>query len=752
MMRRFLFSTVLVFLSCPALAREVELPLTFDFPFLRQALLAQLYTDPNTTVRIWHDGAGCSDLVLSDPQVDGRAGRLRLLSVARARLGTAVGDRCTAWLDWQGRLEVLSEPEVYAPQREVAFRVVESSLYAVDGSNDSAVTTLWDRIKHQVYPRLARLRIDLKTPLQALEETLPLLLPRQGSDQAVRLVASAIPAAARVADSGVELRLNLVLPDRPPGAVATQSEPVLNAQERRRWETTWQEWDAFLTHVIKQAASDTARAPLRLALMEVLLNARYDLVAALVQPTGGQTDPVRALFLRTWERLDPVLRELSVALSGEGTLRYLSFIAAVDALQALDTLGPEVGLEISADGLRRLARILAPPSSADPLIYRRVVDPELRQLFGFGAPLVLRRPHRVRSRHWIDRIIPLAGAADSLTVQQATRLDGWVPTKAEIGAYLPLVHTLLDQAALDILHSSKLQERYRSLYRKLVLATAWQESCWRQFVRKNGRVQALRSGAGSVGIMQINVRVWRGFYDPQGLEADIAYNAAAGAEILAHYLLDYAIKKGEHTKTGRLEDLARATYAVYNGGPRHLRRYRQSKTSATLQDIDTAFWSKYQTIAQGEELAVASCFGLSAPFPVPAKGATGGAEQRAAAPAEAALPGGTAAARPNATQASAGARWLLRQDPRRFTLQVVAAQDEQAVGDYIARHGLADRARYFAFRRQGQTWFAAVYGIYASRAQAEQAARSLAERINESPWVRPLSDVHDAIRGGESQG
>ncbi|MGC1954739.1 MAG: SPOR domain-containing protein, partial [Gammaproteobacteria bacterium] len=89
---------------------------------------------------------------------------------------------------------------------------------------------------------------------------------------------------------------------------------------------------------------------------------------------------------------------------------------------------------------------------------------------------------------------------------------------------------------------------------------------------------------------------------------------------------------------------------------------------------------------------------------------------------------------------------------RHYTLQLLAAQDEQAVRDYLAGHGLAERARYFGFRRQGEPWFAAVYGVYASRAQAEAAARSLAERIKEFPWVRPLSDVHEAIRAGESKG
>ncbi len=607
-MIRVLFPIALLVSSWPTLARPVEVPLTFDFPFLREILLSQLYTDPDRTAQVWQGEGGCGELLLSDPQVDSQEGYLRVRSIAHARLATAVAGRCLEWFNWQGLLEIFNEPSLDAEQRRLAFRVVESNLYRPDGDSESISTQLWDRIKHQVHPRLARVHIDLRSPLQTLEETLPLLVPSPNSDQATDLAISVMPVAVRVKEKGLELNLRLALPRRPPESAVILDEPALSAQELARWETAWQSWDAFLTHVIKQAANDTSLAALRLALLEVLLDARHHLVsAALIQPIAEQPDPVRAVFLRTWERLDPVLRQLSAELPREGALRYLSFIAAADALRAIDALGPQVGVEISAAGLRRLARILAPQSSVDPLDYGTAVDPELRQLFGFGRPLKLRRPRGIDLSEWI---LPTARAAGPSIDELAARLDRWVPSPAELHAYLPLVHTLLERVAQDILDSPKLPPEHRSLYRQLVLATAWQESCWRQFIRKQGRVEALRSSAGSVGIMQINVRVWRGFYDSQALKADIAYNANAGGEILAHYLVDYAIKKGEHTQTGRLEDLARATYAVYNGGPSHLQRYRQAKTPKTLKDIDSAFLAKYRTVAQGDELAVASCYGL----------------------------------------------------------------------------------------------------------------------------------------------
>ncbi len=44
------------------------------------------------------------------------------------------------------------------------------------------------------------------------------------------------------------------------------------------------------------------------------------------------------------------------------------------------------------------------------------------------------------------------------------------------------------------------------------------------------------------------------------------------AQILLHYLENYAIAKGEHQLTGKIDRLARAPYAAYNDGPRQWKR------------------------------------------------------------------------------------------------------------------------------------------------------------------------------------
>jgi hypothetical protein len=108
--------------------------------------------------------------------------------------------------------------------------------------------------------------------------------------------------------------------------------------------------------------------------------------------------------------------------------------------------------------------------------------------------------------------------------------------------------------------------------------------------------------------MQINVHVWRGVYDADALFTDVLYNARAGNEILVHYLVDYGIRKGEHGITDPPDGLARATYSIYNGGPRHLTRYRNPETSDSLQEIDNLFWDKYQAIQSEGQSAVKRCF------------------------------------------------------------------------------------------------------------------------------------------------
>ena len=608
-------------------AREVSVPVRIDHTFLRQILVTQVFRQAGESVRTWDDGSGCNFLELAAPKVDEQEGKLRVTARVEARVGKAIGSKCLTPIDTKGVVELLEDPVLDPALPVVRFHVVDSNLYDGDGKKSLARGTLWDWVKKYVHPRLEDVTIDLQSPLAELRGFLPLVLPAASADRAQSLLDSVALRNVRVIPTGIEMDLDFATPA--PGLAALPEEtpapePTLGSEELKRWEATLQRWDAFLTFIVKQAGGDTQATELRHALLDVLLEGRYDLLEALRPATPGAPDPVPGLFLKTWARLGPVLRQLSLGLPGEGALRYLSFITAADALQALDQIGPEVGLDISADGLRRLARIVAPAQAEDPLAYRPGVDPELRRLFGFGEPLPPPEENPdvdggddadpqagkgtpLASRFSL-RLAALAWAADEPGLPAiVARLNRWAPTPDEIERYLPLVRDLLDRTSAKTQEAGRLKPELRELYRPLVLATAWQETCWRQFVKHGDRLKPIRSPAGAVGLMQVNQLVWRGFYDQGGLASDIGYNARAGSEILARYLVDYVVAAGAPAAHDP-DALARRTYAVYNGGPAALTRHGRPQASRGARRRDRAFSDKYRRVKSGDDLAVIECY------------------------------------------------------------------------------------------------------------------------------------------------
>src|SRR3989442_1357519 len=184
-------------------------------------------------------------------------------------------------------------------------------------------------------------------------------------------------------------------------------------------------------------------------------------------------------------------------------------------------------------------------------------------------------------------------------------LDRWVPTRDELDAYETRVGELLQKTSAAELQRANLAAPYDKIYRSMVPTTALIESCWRQYVLRGSKVSYLRSGAGSVGIMQINQVVWRGFYEIERLRWDTAYNARAGAQIVLRYMKDYAIPYAE--RSGDANHIPRATYAVYNAGPRAVGRFNKPQPHPREQRVDQRLWSLYQGIASGGQADLRAC-------------------------------------------------------------------------------------------------------------------------------------------------
>jgi hypothetical protein len=361
-------------------------------------------------------------------------------------------------------------------------------------------------------------------------------------------------------------------------------------------------WDGFLGFMVKDLGGGTD-ATTRTELLDLLLTARQEVTAVLGRGPEVGVDPIRPLFVRFWERLRAIVRSAGAKGGDARALRYVVFLAAGDALTAIEAAAPAAGLDFSADGLRRLARTVAPGYAGDPLQFSDAPDPRLQELFRFrdpdGPPRRMRRKSPAAApRSWLPTwLAPRSAHADEVDEwrELSERLDRWVPAASELAQYREIVGRLLTLAAERSFDGEVLGERFDDLFQDLVRTVAWQESCWRQFVRDRSGVVPIQSGTGDVGMMQINVRVWRGFFNPVKLRWSAGYNAGAGSEILWQLLGRYGIREARE----RLSDAARSTYSAYHGGPRRYRRYRLAETPPEMRLIDQAFWEKYQLMSAG---------------------------------------------------------------------------------------------------------------------------------------------------------
>lgn len=378
------------------------------------------------------------------------------------------------------------------------------------------------------------------------------------------------------------------------------------------------------------------------------------MVQALNQPPQpGVPDPARVLFFDEWRQLREIVHAAALrGQLGDRAIEFLSFISAGDALMAFDEAAPALGVQISAADLRRLARIMAPETTADPLQFDYQVDPELQRIFGivpppegpdslepsgadgatsilpggtpalpssFGTPSASpaappkapvaptgSAPHDRPSLAWSFFPTMLRSAAWAAAFAapppQPSQFSLWraVVSEKNVQPY---------QQAMDALLSASAGREFAAAgsplpppYPTLVKATAWQESCWRQFVMAGGSVWYLNSRTGDIGLMQINKHVWRGLYSISHLEWDISYNAAAGAQILAQL-----IQRAARTEPGTGAAMARSAYAGYNGGPDELDRWRHSGEPPNLRMVDDDFWEKYRALAAGQPIDILRC-------------------------------------------------------------------------------------------------------------------------------------------------
>jgi hypothetical protein len=596
-MARFIVSlAILLAISATSWAEPVQFPLAVDYEMLGIALRTQLDARRGG-LDLWQTEDGCGSFVLRDAAVEPTAdGRLRVTGRASARAGITFLGLCWANVSWSGRVAIVASPEI-AADWHLRLRDPEVDFRDASGGKPGLAGRLLSVANRWGDAELTAFTFDLRPPVSELTALLATFTGPTTATPLAAALGTMRPAGLSVDADAV--RVHVAMEVRRAPTVPRAREPALSPSQIKRWEARLDEWDGFMSFVVKSLAGETADAALRDELLGLLLDARREVVAALARGPSSGTDDVRSIFRGSWDRLRAIVWRAAARQQRDPAraVRYVVFLAAGDALATIDAVAPAAGLDFSADGLRRLARSLDPDFTGDPLDHSDVVDPRLQELFRFRDPdAPPRRPrakHPGSTWHWIAPRAAHAAVDDAEWRGLAARLDRWVPAADEVDDYRAAVERLLTVAAERTLDPVALDQRFGELFGYLVKATAWQESCWRQFVRRDGSVTYVASSTGDVGLMQINARIWRGFFDGTKLRWNAAYNAGAGAEILQQLLIRYGVREAR----GRLENAARATYSAYHGGPARYARYRTARVASPGWSIDRAFWDKYQAIA-----------------------------------------------------------------------------------------------------------------------------------------------------------
>ncbi len=91
--------------------------------------------------------------------------------------------------------------------------------------------------------------------------------------------------------------------------------------------------------------------------------------------------------------------------------------------------------------------------------------------------------------------------------------------------------------------------------------------------------------------------------------------------------------------------------------------------------------------------------------------------------------------------------WILAQNANYYTLQLASSTNRKLIEKYYNQNQLQGTAGYYVNRRQGEDWYALVYGAYPSVGEANAAIAGLPKDLRKwSPWVRKLKDIQRLIK------
>ncbi len=824
-----------------AAAQTIKLPVTIDYGLLQTLIVKNAYAETNQSVTLLNTGNGCLSLVLSKPAVSEANGLIRFETLVSVHAGTPLGDKCLVPVSWKGYLVLYQRPVIDGKTWKLSFATTSSALLDMNKRPAKIAGVAWNLIKSRVFGYLESIVIDLAPPVNDLKTFLLPLFPRSVQEQTQTMLRTLRTGETRVTPKAVVVDLLADVQEVYKKGDIQQTE-TLSGKALDDMVGIWEQWDAMLSFMVSIMSRNVLTEEERQTLMDVLLETRYTFVEGLSSQNLTH-DFVREQFVRSWRRLSPIFRNHLGQSPEEQTLGYLSFFTAADALSVLDGLGPTFGIEMSRDGLVRMARMLTTDQSI--LNYGAGVNQDLRKLFQLMPTLQIEKKETLEDREekpalpedrkieehpisgegigdqgsLIDRTqqgitdgkngtrigpsektiktapsdqghkaVPdkpvernietgdlnkqqpeakPSGQADGentetqpagqkekaelgrlieqlkqeapqdggksgtqaapsdqtmktippdqghkavpdipierdIDIDNAFKLpdkekpsgqvDGknggkpdqkpqaipdkpveqnierddpfnlqdkatppekgdtqqpvdlkdkqtralqvplgamiwdflfppayagdlakhdilrWKVPESGVDQYVKRVEEVLNKTSQVVISRGEFPASLQDTYRSMIIAMAWQESCFRQFIEKDHQLTYVLSyNNSSVGLMQVNERVWRGLYDREKLRWDIEYNAAAGNEIAFLYLQKYALRDKAAAKKLEPTTLARLVYAMYNGGPGQYHDFLERLRKGRMLSSDDVFWEKYSLVTSGKTEKLSQC-------------------------------------------------------------------------------------------------------------------------------------------------
>ena len=630
----FLLGSVLL---APGMVRgeTIFFPLKLDYPFLETLLIHATFTDPNQTLVVTDPDNDCQKITLSNPSLGSENNLLRIEAAVHMKGGTRIGESCILPVEWDGYLVAHMKPRISSGNWLLSFEPVDSVLLDKSHRPNSLMGHLWKLFEGPVMASMGQIHIGVNEPIEQLTPFLLSSMPEADHPDLKAMLESFRPGAVVAEPEGLTIKILADIETMP----TTGEPPVpapLSPSEIEAFVEIWETWDSFLVQTLMSLQGMPLTDEERETLLTVLLDTRYRFVAELeAHAPSSPRDFVREQFVDAWEKLSPILKSRLSRQPSSNSWGYLAFFAASDVLTALDKLGPAVNIEISRNGLIRLARMLS-ENKALILQYNMLVDPDLRKLLGMEPPPEFIGPafdERLLEREDPETKIPpasmtvprviISGIYKAMTPGMCwaekpglspslSDLKQWLVTRDNVENHIPKIKAVLEAATKKNVMENSIPESYFRMVQETVYATAWQESCFRQFIVENRKLTYLLSYTKtSVGMMQVNERVWRGMYDIEHLRWDIRYNAAAGVDILNMYLKKYALPKKKTLKGKEALDndgLACALYAMYNAGPGGFSAYVKSRSTGNFSEIANHFRKKYFWVKTGRWERLRDCF------------------------------------------------------------------------------------------------------------------------------------------------